>query len=113
MPRKKTQAVCDRNCFECIHPDCILDAGPSAEEYREMAERDKRLIRTPKQEKAYASQKAYYRAHREQLLEKSKRYRAEHRDELVAYQRAHYAANRESRIAYQRAYRARKKAERG
>ena len=32
--------MCDRNCFECTYPDCVLDEV-SLEEYRESDERDK------------------------------------------------------------------------
>lgn len=65
MGRKRKEPVCDRDCLNCIHPDCILDEGPDAAEYRQMAEMEKELFRTDEQKKVAAQQKAYREANRE------------------------------------------------
>ena len=59
--------VCDRDCFNCQFEDCVLDEGPNAAEYRELALIDKSLFETPEKRKVAASQKAYREANREKV----------------------------------------------
>ena len=80
--------VCNRDCFRCVHPDCILD-GMNAEEYRESRERNKELCEKTRQEKKIAAkQKAYYEANREEIAAKQKAYREANREELAAKRKA-------------------------
>ena len=57
--------VCNRDCFNCVFDDCILEEGPSAEEYRDLARIEKELFATPEKKKVAAQQKAYREANRE------------------------------------------------
>ena len=104
MVAKSEEPVCNRDCFHCIHPDCILDQGPDAGERRQMAQRDREFSRTPEQQKRCDQYKANYRRTREKVLARAKKYREQNLEKCRAAGRANYAANREERIAYQRAY---------
>ena len=89
MGRKQKESVCDRDCLNCVYPDCVLDEGPNAAEYRQMAEMEKELFRTSEQKKVAAQQKAYREANREKV---------------AAQQKAYYEANREAYNEYMRNY---------
>ncbi len=45
---------------------------------------------------------AYYRAHREKIIEQRANYRRRNREKIAAYQRAWYRANKEKVLAYKR-----------
>ena len=111
MGRKEKEPVCNRDCFNCQFEDCVLEEGPNAAEYRELALIDKFLFETPEKKKVAASQKAYYEANRERLAASKKAYREANRERVAAYQKAYYEANREKVAASKRAARAKKKAE--
>ena len=87
MGRKRKEPVCDRDCLNCIHPDCILDEGPDAAEYRQMAEMEKELFRTDEQKKVAAQKKAYREANREKVAAQQKAYREANREAYNAYMR--------------------------
>ena len=70
-------AVCNRDCFNCPYPDCIVD-DMSRDEYRESAERSRDLEsdrKTDKEKKLAAKAKAYYEANKEEIAAKAKAYR--------------------------------------
>ena len=82
-------AVCNKDCFNCPHPDCICD-DLDAEDYRKAKEIDKLLHpQTKHQKKVAAKQRAYREANR---------------DKLAAQRRAYYEANRDKCNAYMRNY---------
>lgn len=87
MGKRKSAPVCDRDCLNCIYPDCILDEGPDASEYRAMAEMDRELFRSYKQKKVAAQKKAYYEANREKVAAQQKAYREANREKVAAYMR--------------------------
>ena len=104
MGRRKKEFVCDRDCLNCIHPDCILDEGPDMAEYRALARMERDLFRSDAQKKAAAYKKAYYEANREKLVAYQKAYYEENREKVAAYKKAYYEANREKVAAQQKAY---------
>lgn len=58
-------AICNKDCFNCPFPDCVLDEL-DAEDYRKAKEVDDLLHpKTKQQKKAAAQQKAYYEANRD------------------------------------------------
>ena len=72
----KAKPVCDKDCFHCPHPDCILDALDH-EDYLEAAQREREYIapRTAQQKKVAAKQKAYREANREKWNSYMREYR--------------------------------------
>lgn len=56
-------AVCNRDCFNCPHPDCIEDRITQAERRASMARDSELKERT----KVAAAKKAYYEANREKV----------------------------------------------
>ena len=68
----RTTPVCNRDCFNCQFDDCILEEGPNAEEYRELALIDKSLFETPEKRKLAAYKKAYREANREKVAASKK-----------------------------------------
>lgn len=95
--------VCDGNCFECRHSDCMVDGGEDPfsdafdlEIYRE------RMGLPPRSERRRAPN-VYYEAHRREVIERSKRYYQEHREQRIEYQKRRYRENREKLLEYQKA----------
>lgn len=76
--------VCDRDCFHCPYPDCILDdADISPGEWAESTARDKRLQaaeRSDREKKIAAYQAAYYQANKEKIAAYQAARRKERRD---------------------------------
>ena len=101
--------VCDKDCFHCKYPDCVLD-DLDLEDYRQGRELDKQLRYPPLGRKKAAYMRAYYAAHKEEKAAYMRAYRAAHKEELAAYNRAYRAAHKEEKAAYMRAYRAARKA---
>ena len=100
-----TVAICNKDCFNCQYPDCVLDEL-DAEDYRESRERDRLLKqRTDKQRKAAAQQKAYREANRDKVAAQQKAYYEANRDKVAAQQKAYREANRDKVAAQQKAYR--------
>lgn len=107
--------ICNMDCFNCIHSDCIrsenTNANEKAAEYRRnnpdkiKAIRRRSYMKNAAQQKAY--QRKYYRAHKERL-NRLPRDKAKKRMSDIRY----YERHREKRLQYARDYRARKKAER-
>ena len=116
MGHKPKRAVCGRDCFNCMEPDCICDDGPNLEEYRLSAELDRfAWLQAQGLENEHRKWREWYRSNRDYQRQdraaKQAAYRESNREACNARRRAHRAANRDAFIAYQRAYRARKKAE--
>ena len=88
MGRRKQPSVCNRDCLHCIYPDCILDDGPDAAEYRQLAQMEKDLFRTYEQKKVAARQKAYREANREKVAAQQKAYYEANREKVAARQKA-------------------------
>ena len=61
--------VCNRDCFNCPFPDCIVD-GVNAQEYRAARERDLEL---KYRDEIAAKQRAYYEANRDEIAAKQGR----------------------------------------
>ena len=74
--------ICDRDCFNCPFEDCILEEGPNAAEYRDLAQIDKSLFMTSEKEKVAAQQKAYREANREKVAAQQKAYREAKREKV-------------------------------
>ena len=73
MSRKK-EPVCNRDCLNCIHDDCICD-DMTAADYAELRELDEYAMpKTRKQRAIAAYQKAYYEENRESIAAKKKAY---------------------------------------
>ena len=88
-------AVCNKDCFNCPFPDCVLDEL-DAEDYRKAKEVDDLLHpQTKHQKKLAAQQRAYYEANRDKVAAQQRAYREANRDKLAAQQRAYYEANRD------------------
>lgn len=73
------EPVCDRDCFHCPHPDCILDDKNRKSGYRDPEKRREYQkawrARNPELRKEY--QREYYKRHREEILEKERKKRME------------------------------------
>ena len=89
--------VCNRDCFNCIFEDCVLDEL-NHDDYKQSAAIEKELLfpKSAKQKKIAAGQKAYYEANREKI---------------AAWNKAYREANKEKIRKYQQEYRKRKKEE--
>ena len=69
--------ICDKDCFNCIYDDCILDScGRTERKKKEKSQSSeaKRLHR-------------YYMEHREEVKKKNLAYYREHREEINAKRR--------------------------
>ena len=63
----QNKPACDRDCFHCPYPDCILDEDDmSPEEWHESQEREK-SIRQEGRSKAAAQQAAYRQANKDEI----------------------------------------------
>ena len=103
-------ATCNRDCFNCPHPDCILEEL-EAEDYAEQRRIEREIVnpKSRKEKELAAKQRAYYEANREEIAAKQRAYREANREEIAAKQRAYYEANREEWNAYLREYRRKRK----
>ena len=101
--RKLSRAatVCDRDCFNCPHPDCIRE-DLTAEDYAAARALETYVHPpTPAQIKIAAKQKAYYEENREAIAAKQKAYYEENREAIAAKQKAYREENREAIAAKQ------------
>lgn len=94
--------MCDRNCFECPYPDCVLDEV-SLEEYRESDERDKQEERAEKLASA-KDKKAEWRIKNIEKHRKSCREYAERNPDRM---RKYYEDNKDAINEKRRSYRER------
>lgn len=114
------EPVCNFNCFECPHPDCICDdfsrkeyvtdteisriagvtrgkTGFSKKEYL-------RKYYSERKEYAKAYQKSYYEKNKEKIREKARERYRKNRDRYIASVRAYQESNKEKVDAYKREY---------
>lgn len=94
MGRKPIQPVCDRDCFHCPYPDCIVDEM-SAQERRDSSNRERSIVPKPpgKRSGTYMGKeyyRAYYHANQEKCRAYARAYYERHRDEITARVRARY-----------------------
>ena len=83
----QNKPACDRDCFHCPYPDCILDEDDmSPEEWHESQEREK-SIRQEGRSKAAADRAAYYQANKEKVAAYQAAYRQANKDEINARRR--------------------------
>ena len=104
------KCVCNRKCFNCIHPDCILeDERVTVDEIRESDSRDKQILRErilepdearKKREYQYKKTAETYLKNAEKYRAKAKEYQRTHREK----RRAYYLANRERIISQKKEY---------
>ena len=85
--------VCNKDCFHCPHPDCII--GKKGED----------------PEKRKARQKRWQHANRDKMREYHQRYYQAHRDEIRLQKQRYYQANRDVILSKQKQYNARKEAQ--
>lgn len=79
--------MCNLDCFNCIHPDCIRD--------EQQDNRD--------------NYKRYWEQNHKKELERSRRYKAKNRDKVNQANRDWYQKNKEYRREYMREYWKKKK----
>ena len=97
-------SICDRDCFHCPYPDCILDQL-DYEDYKALDDLDKSLTRTKEQDKAAAQKRAWYQANKDKKLARQRAWYQANKDRVAATHRAWYQANKDRILAQQRAYR--------
>lgn len=118
---KSTACLCNKDCFHCVHPDCINDwldyddylaseemerdfLFPKTQKERRRAEQDRRY-RKKNKETIAARDRAYREANKEAILAQQRTYRETNRDKVAARKHAYYEANKEKAAVQQRAYR--------
>lgn len=68
--------VCNRDCFHCPYPDCIVDDdGQSGYKDPEKRREYQRAWRARNPELRREYQREYYKRHREEILEKERKKR--------------------------------------
>ena len=87
---------CDKDCFNCPYPDCIVDNDGS-----ESRDIDK-ILGLRKKKLEYS--KKYYRDHIEERREYGRAYYRKHKDSMYAYQKEWREKNRERHNANMRAW---------
>lgn len=112
--------VCNRDCFRCPYPDCIVD-GMTDDEKRESRRIDQVLIAPADREASHKADTKFdakeasrkrrnarkmYRYYNEGLRESMQQWAEEHREQIAATKRAWYEANKARILAQQKAYRA-------
>ena len=95
--------ICNGDCFNCIHPDCIRD-DIRAEDYQFARDAEKEYLISPEQKKLAAKKRAYREAHLDEIKAKKQAYYEANRDEIAVKRRAYYEAHRDEFKAKQRAY---------
>ena len=91
----QNKPACDRNCFRCPYPDCILDEEDmSPEDWRESTERERSIKRAGRSEKA-ARNAAYYQANKEKIAAQQAAYYQANKEKIAAYYAAYYRAHKD------------------
>ena len=110
-----SEAVCNRDCFNCPYEDCVVE-GASALEIARSERLDAKAAEDPgtakprrhgRQRSAYKSR--YHREHRDKYNAINKAYYQAHRKEISEWKHEYYLRNRERILAQQKEYRKRKK----
>ena len=93
------QPVCNRDCFNCVYEDCVLD-DLSLEDYKQTTTIEKELLfpKSQKQKKIAAGKKAYYEANREKIAAGQKAYREANREKIRSYMRDYMRKKRGSEV---------------
>lgn len=94
-------SICNRDCFNCIFPDCINDEV-TADDVAELEIVERNFIRPPRP-------KALRRKKRQADPESYHRWAQENNAHKHAYDRAYYRLHRQKRLEYARKYYLRKK----
>lgn len=84
--------MCNRDCFNCIYDDCILDEidENDLQELKD-AEEIAGIIKPSKKSGYNKEQKAaYYNAHREKYKSYRRKHYEKHREQIKAYQKRYY-----------------------
>ena len=88
-------AVCDRDCFHCPYPDCILDEEDmSPEDWRESTERERSIKRAGRSENA-ARNAAYRQANKEKIAAYHAAYCQANKEKIAAYYAAYYREHKD------------------
>lgn len=104
------KAICDRDCFNCPHPDCMVD-DITLDEYREIKERDDemKLLNSSMSRNQVLAKRAYtkarYQRKKDELVAYQRAYDAANKDKIKACKKLWYAANKERVLTQQREYR--------
>ena len=80
-------ATCNRDCFNCPHPDCILEEL-EAEDYAEQRRIEREIVnpKSQKEKEIAAKQRAYYEANREEWNAYLREYRRKRKEKANAQQ---------------------------
>lgn len=105
--------ICDQDCFNCIHPDCIVSGttilkfnNPSTYYVRDKNSKSKaKEYRETNRDKIKAYMKAYRETNRDKIKTHKKAYNEANRDKINEHQKAYYEANKDKIKAYMNAYR--------
>lgn len=110
--------MCNNDCFNCSHPDCIndrLEAEDFENDYDEV-DRQKRLViersaryRASHKEILNQRSRDWNNANKERVKETTERWRQENKQRIAANKRRRWAENPEYYRQKQREYRARRK----
>ena len=106
-----TKPPCDRDCFNCPYPDCILGDDDLSDDDFTLADAADRLCRLPDAPRLTPAQRQrlYYQSHRETERRRLRAYYLANQERITAQRRAQYAANRDAMRAYMREYRAKRR----
>lgn len=96
-----TNMLCNRDCFNCVHDDCVLDEVSDAESLAA----DRRDAEARRENAKSDYYKAYYRANAPRLREKSRAKYKANKERALEYQREYRKTHRERVNARERAYR--------
>lgn len=102
--------TCNRDCFNCTFPDCVVD-DISAEERRSARQLDAVALLDDIKYREGKRSLRYYYAHREERLAYKKAWRESRREEIRDYYKAYYQKHREEIRERQKQYTRRKREE--
>lgn len=103
--------VCNRDCFDCVYPDCVCDEM-TVEDTDQARALERDFInppRTDKQIRKSAYDKEYRKQHRERKCAQERDWYRKNRERVRALQARYYVENRETIRTQQREYRRAKK----
>ena len=94
-----TKPVCNRDCFNCVFEDCVLDEL-NHDDYKQSAAIEKELLfpQSAKQKKIAAGKKAYREANREKIAAGQKAYYEANREKINQYMREYMRERRRSEV---------------
>lgn len=91
--------ICDKDCFNCKFPDCILDDSDAVDE-RVLCDLDKQIEKSMtaeelRKQKQREYGKRYYQEHKEECRARAKEYQRTHRWQVKQTKRKWYINNKE------------------